>query len=244
MPTIFILLALCALVLSPFSTAQETSQDNGLSPYTASYQSKLKGFNVTMKRTLRIEGDTLTLSMDASKFMFAINEKSKMRVVEGQFQPLNFVHQRKGLGDRHNKDLLFNWQTKTVSDRLNPDREALGLEDASLDKLGYHAKFRSQLLSKDRQARYEFNVADGKRLKLYAYDFIKEEIIETPLGKLKALKFKRDRGDSKRQTYIWFARDWDYLLARVDQIEREGEKPETMVLLGAEINGRQVKGLN
>lgn len=239
-------LSILILSIAAFhSQADSTSQGAlpGLKPYKAIYQSKIKGFSVRMHRELKIDANNMALSMNASKLMFAIQEESMMQATGSTLQPRRFIHMRKGLGDRHNKDLIFNWDKQLVSDQLKPEREAIAIAAGTQDKLSYHALFRSQLLSAPRASRYEFPVADGKRVKTYAFDFIGEETIELPLGTVKTWKFKRDRGNSDRQTFIWFAIDWDYLLVRVDQIERQGEKPESMLLSSAEIAGKRVKGL-
>jgi hypothetical protein len=240
---------LIVLILSTVSFSSKAEEAvaaalPGLKSYEAVYQSKIKGLSVKMHRKLVIAGDTMSLSMKASKLMFAINEESLMLVQDGKLLPRRFIHKRKGLGERHNKDLIFDWEENVVRDQLKPERAPLPLVAGTQDKLSYHALFRSLLLSEPRKERYEFPVTDGKRDKLYAFDFIGEETIELPFGKVKTWKFKRDRGNSDRQTYIWFAIDWDYLLVRVDQIERKGEKPESMLLRSATLDGKKVTALS
>ncbi|MFH7451156.1 DUF3108 domain-containing protein, partial [Pseudomonas syringae pv. tagetis] len=44
-----------------------------------------------------------------------------------------------------------------------------------------------------------------------------------------------------RTTVLWFAKDWDYLLARLQQVETDG-KEYNIVLLDGTVNVKAVKG--
>ena len=51
----------------------------------------------------------------------------------------------------------------------------------------------------------------------------------------------RDPTQSKRQTILWFAKDWDYLLVRLHQVEKDGKEYQIMLQDGS-VNGQPVKG--
>jgi hypothetical protein len=40
---------------------------------------------------------------------------------------------------------------------------------------------------------------------------------------------------------MWFAKDWDYLLVRLQQVETDG-KEYNIMLLDGKVNGKTVKG--
>jgi hypothetical protein len=51
----------------------------------------------------------------------------------------------------------------------------------------------------------------------------------------------RDPTQNKRITEMWFAKDWDYLLVRLRQVEKDGKEYNIMLLDGT-VNGKAVKG--
>ena len=47
--------------------------------------------------------------------------------------------------------------------------------------------------------------------------------------------------DARRETTLWFAKDWNYLLVRLSQIETDGQHYQ-IVLKEATMNGQPVAG--
>ena len=70
-----------------------------------------------------------------------------------------------------------------------------------------------------------------------------EETLDTELGKLRTIKVSLAHDNDQRETYIWFAIDWDYLLVRFEQFEK-GKKEFVINLTDATIAGKRVKGLS
>ncbi|MEM8501274.1 MAG: DUF3108 domain-containing protein [Pseudomonadota bacterium] len=208
--------------------------------YAAEYQAEIKGLNVRMHRSFTVAADQAKIEMKAQKLIFKISESSTLQIQpDGVLRVQSYKHNRRNLGDRHNRDLLFDWQANSVTDSLRPEQDALTLEFPVYDKVSYQEQFRLDLIENPSQQRFEYQTTDGQSVKLYAFDRVTEETIETPLGELAAVKFKRDRGEnSTRETYIWFAKDLGYLLVQLDQI-KDG-KLERLVLRKASINGKNV----
>ncbi len=231
-----LLCILLTAVLAPQLAYASDSTDS----YAAEYQAEIKGLNVRMQRSFTVAGNRAKIEMNAQKLIFKISESSTLHIEkDGVLRVQSYKHNRRNLGERHNRDLLFDWQTNTVSDALRPEQDALALEFPVYDKVSYQEQFRLDLIENPSQARFEYYTTDGKSTKLYAFDRVGEETIETPLGELAAVKFKRDRGpDSTRETYIWFAKDLGYLLAQLDQI-KDG-KLERLIIRKASINGKKV----
>src|SRR3546814_12835726 len=65
----------------------------------------------------------------------------------------------------------------------------------------------------------------------------------TKAGQIEAIKVERvrDPTKSKRTTVLWFAKDWDYLLVRLQQVETDGKEYNLMLQDGT-VNGKAVKG--
>lgn len=234
-PLLFVLLAI--------AVAPMLAHGSGLTDsYTAEYQAEIKGLNVRMQRSFTVAGNQATIEMNAQKLIFKISESSTLQIqADGLLRVQSYKHNRRNLGERHNRDLLFDWQANTVRDALRPEQDPLTLQFPVYDKVSYQEQFRLDLLRNPSKTRFEYQTTDGKSIKLYAFDRVAEETINTPLGELSAVKFKRDRGpNSTRETYIWFAKDLEYLLVQLDQI-KDG-KLERLVLRKASINGKKVNG--
>lgn len=213
-----------------------------LMPYEAIYQAEIKGMKVRMQRNLLVDDDRVTVSMSAKKLIFAISETSESSITEtGDLRSVSYTHKRRNLGDRKDRHAEFDWQANTVVDLLNEGQKAIAIEFPLYDKISYQEQFRLDLSANPAQERFEYRITDGRGIKDYVFINVGEETITTPLGELNCLKFKRDRGEnSERETYIWFAKDWDFLLARLDQIEGKDAKPERLELRQASIAGQSV----
>lgn len=242
-----LMIKLLRTTLSAFSIALcccANALASELKPYVAEYEAKISGFNVNLHRQLVRDGAHYTLSMNLQKLWLGIEEQCVFAIdPNGIVKTATYSHIRSGVSKKHNTDLRFDWNTRQVTDRLINSHEPLSVEFPTYDKLSFQPQFRLDLISKPLQKRYEYRLASNKRVKLYAYDFVAEETIDTPLGKLRTLKFQRDFGAKQRQDFIWFAKDWDYLIARIDHLDEPGDKPDRTLLNSATIDGKQVVGL-
>jgi hypothetical protein len=81
-------------------------------------------------------------------------------------------------------------------------------------------------------------VADGKRVKNSSLVLVGEEDLATVLGTIKTLHFKRLHDNAERQSDIWFAPQWDYLMVKTIHVE-DGE-PVEVNLVSAAIDGTPV----
>lgn len=215
-----------------------------LKPYVAEYKSVVSGFSVDLHREFAQHGTQYTVSMNMKKLFFGIKEKCDFEIDQNSLvKAISYSHIRSGASNRHNTHLQFDWSTRQVRDLLIKNHKPLSVDFPTYDKLSYQPQFRLDLITRPLAQRYEYRLASYKRVKLYAYNFVAEETIDTPLGKLRTLKFKRDRGAKKRQNFIWFAKDWDYLVARIDYIDKPGDKPDRLLIQSATIDGKRVVGL-
>ena len=70
-----------------------------------------------------------------------------------------------------------------------------------------------------------------------------EDRVTTRAGQFDAVEVERVRDpDSKRQTTLWFAKDWNYLLVRLSQMETDGQHYRIR-LKEATVNGEPVVGI-
>jgi uncharacterized protein DUF3108 len=215
-----------------------------LQPYEAVYASKLKGFNVQVKRSLKVQGDEVSVTVKVKKFWFGLHENSVLRFRnDDRLYPSTYLHKRRGMSRDHDKDLVFNWSDASVIDLLHPEREPLPVEKPSYDKLSYQTQMRLDLMRNPDMQYVEYCVTNGFRNRIYSFHRLSAEVLETPLGKLNTIKFKREGDDDNRQVFVWVASDWDFLLVRIDQTKETGGKTERLLLKRANFAGRKVAGL-
>jgi hypothetical protein len=88
-----------------------------------------------------------------------------------------------------------------------------------------------------------YQVLDETEVETYDFRVLGEENVRTRAGLIRALKVERvrDPGQSRRQTTLWFAPSWNYLLVRLHQRENDGKEYQIMLKSG-EVNGERVKG--
>jgi len=233
---------LLALTLLP--GAPNAAQAAGLRPYQAVYESKLRGFNVHIKRRLEIDDTGITVRIDARRFMYAIHERSQMSYVgESVLRSLSFMHDGKGFGNEHDKNLVFDWSNHTVRDLLAPEREPLAVADPCYDKLGYQTQIRLDLMRNPELQKVEYEVSNSIRNRVYTIVRMGAEVLETPLGKLDTIKFKRVGNEQDRELFMWFAPAWDYLLVRMDQTKKPGGKVQQLIIKSGRIEGQPITGL-
>ncbi|MGI9292775.1 MAG: DUF3108 domain-containing protein [Pseudomonadales bacterium] len=215
-----------------------------LRPYVAEYKSVVSGFSVDLHREFVRQNKQYTLSMNMKKLFFGIKEDCDFEIDRsGIVKAISYAHIRSGVSKKHNTHLQFDWSANQVRDLLIKDHKPLPVDFPSYDKLSYQPQFRLDLITKPLAQRYEYQLASNKRVKLYTYNFVAEETIDTPLGKLRTLKFERDSGRKKRKNFIWFAKDWDYLVARIDYFDKPDAKPDRVLIQSASIDGKRVVGL-
>jgi len=80
----------------------------------------------------------------------------------------------------------------------------------------------------------------AKKLKQYRFEVVGEETLDTPLGKVTTIKVRRkENNNEEREIYAWFAKDFQYLLVRLQQ--EENGSAYTIYLSKASLNGKAIE---
>ena len=75
----------------------------------------------------------------------------------------------------------------------------------------------------------KLQVADERSLETHRYRVVGEESLEIDGQRIETVKVQRQRGaNSKRQTYMWFAPQHDYLLVQLLQENSDGDHVMTL----------------
>ena len=233
-----VLLMLLALLALPVQALE-------LKPFSASYTADWKQVPIsgTAGRSLKaLDNGRWELDFEASMLVASLKETSTLRMESDAFLPLTYRFDRSGLGKSKQVELDFDWTEKQVlgNDRGEPVR--FPLNRGLMDKSTYQLVLQHDVAAGKQSVSYQ--VIDGDEIETYDFCVLGEERVRTKAGLIDAIKVERvrDPTQSSRKTVLWFAKDWNYLLVRLHQVEKDGKEYQIMLKDG-QVDGRTVEGL-
>jgi hypothetical protein len=149
-----------------------------------------------------------------------IDEHSKWSFDGTYIRPLEYVYNRYGGSKTRRVKLDFDWQRHTVTNTIDGDPWRMEIPDHTQDKLVYQLSIMYDLLNGKKELAYK--IADGGKLKDYAFEIQGEETLNTELGRIKTVRIQRI-GD-KRDTTVWCAPQYSYLPVRLEQQDTDGSE--------------------
>jgi len=149
-----------------------------------------------------------------------IDEHSIFTLQNGHIRPMEYVYDRHGGSKTRRVKLVFDWVKGIVTNVIDGDPWRMEIPQDAYDKLSYQLAIMQDLQNGRKELQY--NIADGGKLKTYAFDILGEEQVETAFGRLKTVKIRRL--DDKRYTTIWCAPSMNYLPVRLEQQETDGSQ--------------------
>ncbi|MFP6807111.1 MAG: DUF3108 domain-containing protein [Pseudomonadales bacterium] len=214
--------------------------------FRAVYHADYKGLPVSavgIRELIMLEPGKYMLSSSANSFLASISEHSIFSIDGQEVIPLKYHYSRGGIGKNRKVDIAFNWQEKTVSNRAG--KWEMELPPGVLDKLLYQYKMRGDLKKAADEKldwpQMSYQIADKGDLKNYIFEVVGEESIETPVGKIHTIKANRIRKNSNRTTTFWMAPEYEFMLIRLLQIEKNGKGFELLLKEGV-FDGQPVRG--
>jgi hypothetical protein len=148
-----------------------------------------------------------------------ITEESRGQLHGNTARPLQYEYSHTGSRKQRQVSIRFDWDKNEVINMVNGSAWKMELEPGVLDKLLYQFLIMQDLNAGKRHLSYM--IADGGTTKTYRFELQGEEVINTPLGKLKTIKLARHRPDKKRETTLWCALDLHYLPVKVKNVEKD-----------------------
>ncbi|MFE8069464.1 DUF3108 domain-containing protein [Marinobacteraceae bacterium S3BR75-40.1] len=213
------------------SASDSSPEKLKLHPMEATYKATLeKGipFDGTAYRTLKPNEDgTWFYAFRVRSWVADINETLTFRWDGHQVIPQEYNYELTGwlIRDR-TANLQFDWDKKRVRNDVKGDPWFMDIHEGVLDKLGFQLQLREDLRAGKKHMVYQ--IADGGKLKEYEFAVIGEEELDTrEHGKVNTIVVEKVREPyKKRKTHLWLAPDWNYLLVRMLQIEKDGTRYE------------------
>jgi len=214
-----------------------------LQPFSAQYTADWQQVPVSgsAERVLQQADGVWSLQFRASMLVAGISEESRFRHENGRFVPISYRFERNGLGKRKQIAHDFDWQGQQVSGHDRGNKVSLVLKSGLLDKSTYQLALQEDVAAGRKGMSYQ--VLDGDEIETYDFRVLGSETVQTEAGQVEAVKVERvrDPTQSNRKTVLWFARDWDYLLVRLHQVEKDGKEYQIMLKQGT-VGGRTVQG--
>lgn len=212
--------------------------------FTAKYNATWKGgwfpINVDAQRSLHYKEDgTAILKFEADSAIAGLQEISTFKIVDNTVQPLQYRYLRTGLFKESDRNQIFDWDNKRI---INGDTQKVfgdHWHDKVQDNLSYNLQASIDLNNGKSQLNYP--VFDRSKVKDFTFQMIGYESLQTQVGMLRTIKIEQveKKKKSKKKTYIWFAKDYDYLLVRLIQEQKDGQTYQ-IDLTSAEINGKKL----
>ena len=198
-----------------------------LTPFKAYYQAQFDiGVSVggeAVRELKQLEDGSWQVSMRAKTLMASIEETSRFRLDGTTLRPDQYHYRRKVFGKTKAVDIDFQWGQGSIQSMINGVRKTLPITGETYDKVSYQLKLWPDIKAGQQEVIY--TLAEKDYLRDYEFDRIGEETIDTPAGRFDTIKVARDRGeDSKRKTYIWFAKAQDHVIVKLEQIETDGKQ--------------------
>lgn len=232
----------CFISSHAISSADSSSHtDASLPTFTANYKANIKGFAVNAKRELTaLDNGQFKLSFNATSWAAEMEETSVFSWSNKHIQPLQYRYSQSALGKKRYQHLDFDTLNNTVKSDHDGESQVIEKTKHTLDKLNYQLQLQQDLLAN--KGNLSYIIVDKGGLKNYRFEQLEEEVLTTQSGQLNTVKVKVIREDNSKTTYIWFAKEWGYLLTRLEQYN--GDKQTLSITLdNATVNGVTVNGV-
>lgn len=235
------LFLLLSLILSSLSNNALAGTEQPYPEFTADYNATWTGgwfpINVDAQRSLRYQEDgSAVLTFEADSAIAGLEEISTFRFLENTIQPLQYRYLRTGLFKEPDRNQLFDWSQKKIINGENQQAFEGHWHDQVQDNLSYNLQASIDL--KQGKTQFTYPVFDRNKVKDFKFQLVGFEALKTQVGTLRTVKVEQiEKKKNKKTTFIWFAQDYDYLLVRLQQKQKDGQMYQ-IDLTGANINGK------
>lgn len=233
------LLVMSSLLANPASAWQ-------LKPFETTYTATISNvpFDGQATYSLTKKANTWHFKTIASMAIAQRQEASSFTLSKNIIKPVTYEFRQSGLKPKE-VTLAFDWQKLfakgRVKDKKHNDEVFFDLKYKMLDQLSTQLALQIDIANGQKQMVYP--VIEDNEIDTYKFKVVGNEVIETPVGKISAVKVERirDANHSKRQTFIWFAKDWNYTVVRLYHLEKNGQEYVISLAHGT-VDGKPIKG--
>jgi len=231
-------LVLAILALTSLSSWAEIQLVPYSAKYTATYDAGWFPISVDARRTLQqVENGQWKISFEAYSSIADFSESSTF-TFDNHVIPQNYQYKTTGFFSKKYRAKTFDWENKTVLlDNKTPADYAL--TQHMLDSISYQEQMRFDLMQGKKTMSYE--VAYKSRIKEFEFEVEGTDTFNSNQGQIDAVKVRQTNHKNKRErTYIWFAKDHDFIILKLVLVDRHGDK-NTIVLKRAQIGEQNIE---
>lgn len=199
-----------------------------LKPFETTYTAVISNvpFDGQATYSLTKKGNEWAFKTLAAMAIAQREENSVFVIKDGHLQPSLYEFNQSGLKTKQ-VILTFDWKKMFAKghfkDKKHDDDMFFDLKYKMLDPLSTQLALQMDVAAGKKQMSYK--VIEDDEIDTYQFKVIGSEVIDTPVGKLATIKVQRVRGaNSKRQSYIWFAKDWNYTVVKLYHLEKNGQE--------------------
>ena len=143
-------------------------------------------------------------------------------VQHARLQNYQFTRKKK---KRKNQKFSLSWNKQndvTIKGTYGGNKFDIYTHDLIWDRLSVQLALAADLKSTDKvKETYSYNIVDKGKIKQYQFEYVKDELVHLDDRQYNTIKLKRAHASGKRTTYLWLARELDFLPVKIDQY-REG----------------------
>lgn len=216
-----------------------------LKPYQLEYSITAKGIELTTTRQLQAQEYGWQILQDTDTLLMRLTEDSRFLMdMEKGLINNSYHYKRSVFGNSKEYRLLFSSKDHQAQFQEKNNVEYIDYQQPVYDALNYQLQIRLDLLNNaDTFTEKTYPVLEKNRIRNFRFSYTGEENLQTKAGLLRTIKIERVRENQKRKTIIWLAKDWDYIIAKMEHQE-DGEPESTLELRRGTLAGRAITGLS
>jgi hypothetical protein len=194
-----------------------------IKPYDLYYTVDLGGITIQSRRQLHYEDGLYRIKNIAKSFLGKVTEHGSFDISkDGNIIPLKYSKQQKTIMGKHSETQLFDWDKNTRLYTIDKTQGMVDLFPGHFDSLSLTQQLRLDLAFDRKKMAYTIIRKD--KFKSYQFKSVGHEMITIGDGRYNSLVVERINNDSSKETRIWFASDWDFVLLKMETFEKNSKK--------------------
>lgn len=149
-----------------------------------------------------------------------LTELSKGKIVNGNFQPEDYLYQRKSSDKNKRVTVTFDWEKGRARNHAQGTKWYVKTATGTQDKASKQLIMMQHLAQQKKHI--EVDVADGGKVKHYAYTQDGSESIEVKDVVYDTIRIKRSKNHQKSRATLWVDPALAYLPIKVHKQEKDG----------------------
>ncbi len=203
-----------------------TGTTHALSPYEAIYKAEINGLPVTVTSVLEVTEEGYRISTAAQNLLGELHEQERFHLAGKRIMVDEYEHRRALLGNARLEQLVVDHHQGIARYQRGGKARDIPLAPGLLGPLSYQIQLRRDLAAGE--AEFAYRVLHRGKVKDYHFQREAAETIALPTGEVEAVRIRRVRDDSDRETIFWMAPELDFQLVKLRQIEA-GDRYELLL---------------